>query len=36
MTLTSLLQRTLHQRGLDVSLARMMEFLGGMQELLLV
>lgn len=36
LTLTSLLQRTLHQRGLDLSLARMMELLGGMQELLLV
>jgi transposase len=36
LTLTSLLQRTLHQRGLDLSLARMMELLGSMQEVLLI
>lgn len=36
LTLTSLLQRTLHQRGLDLSLARMMELLEGIQELLLI
>ena len=36
LTLTSLLQRTLHQRGLDLSLARMMELLGEIQELLLL
>ena len=36
LTLTSLLQRTLHKAGLDLSLARMMELLGGIQELLLV
>jgi len=36
LTLTSVLQRTLHQRGLDLSLARMMELLSSMQEVLLI
>jgi len=36
LTLTSLLQRTLHGRGLDLSLSRMMELLGGIQEVLLL
>ena len=36
LTLTSLLQRTLHQRSLDLSLTRMMELLGGIQEVLLL
>lgn len=36
LTLTSLLQRTLHQRGIDLSMARMLELLGEMEELLLL
>jgi transposase len=36
LTLTSLLQRALHGHGLDLSLTRMMELLGGVQEVLLV
>jgi len=36
LTLTSLLQRTLHQKGHDVSLARMLELLAGIREVLLV
>jgi len=36
LTLTSLLQRTLHQRGWDLSLTRMMELLGGIQEVMLI
>jgi transposase len=36
LTLTSLLQRTLHGHGLDLSLQRMMELLGGIQEVLLL
>ena len=36
LTLTSLLQRTLHQQGLDLSLSRMMELLGGIEEVLLI
>ena len=36
LTLTSLLQRALHGRGLDLSLSRMMELLGGIQEVLLL
>ena len=36
LTLTSVLQRTLHQRGLDLSLTRMMELLGEIQEFLLL
>jgi transposase len=36
LTLTSLLQRTLHQNGLDLSLTRMMELLGAIEEVLLI
>jgi transposase len=36
LTLTSLLQRTLHQRGCDLGLTRMMELLGGIQEVMLM
>jgi transposase len=36
LTLTSLLQRTLHQHGLDLSLSRMMELLGGIHEVMLI
>jgi len=36
LTLTSLLQRRLHQHGLDLSLSRMMELLGAVQEVLLI
>ena len=36
LTLSSLLQRTLHQHGLDLSLSRMMELLGGMEEVLVI
>jgi transposase len=36
LTLTSLLQRILHQRGLDLSLTRLMELLGGIKEVLLI
>jgi transposase len=36
LTLTSLLQRALHQQGLDLSMARTMELLGGIQEVLLL
>jgi transposase len=36
LTLTSLLQRTLHQKGQDLSMARMLELLGGIQEILLI
>jgi transposase len=36
LTLTSLLQRRLHQQGLDLSLNRMMELLGGVEEVLLI
>jgi len=36
LTLTSLLQRTLHQKGQDLSLARMLELLGAIQEVLLI
>jgi transposase len=36
LTLTSLLQRRLHQHGLDLSLSRMMELLGGMEEVLVI
>ena len=36
LTLTSLLQRALHEKGHDLSMARMLELLGGMQELLLI
>ncbi len=36
LTLTSLLQRALHQKGQNLSLARMLELLGGIQEVLLI
>jgi len=36
LTLTSLLQRALHQKGHDLSMARMLKLLGGIQEILLV
>jgi transposase len=36
LTLTSLLQRTLHQRGIDLSLSRMMELLSAIQEVILL
>jgi transposase len=36
LTLTSLLQRTLHQKGLDLSLSRMMELLGGIHEVMVI
>src|SRR6266404_5365475 len=36
LALTSLLQRALHGRGMDLSLTRMMELLGGIQEVLLL
>jgi transposase len=36
LTLTSLLQRTLHHKGIDVSMSRMYELLGGMRETLVV
>jgi len=36
LTLTSLLQRALHGHGMDLSLTRMMELLGGIQEVLLL
>jgi len=36
LTLTSLLQRTLHQAGLDLSLERMCELLGAIKEVLLL
>jgi transposase len=36
LTLTSLLQRALHEHGLDLSLTRMMELLGSIQEVLLL
>lgn len=36
LTLTSLLQRALHQKGQDLSMARMLELLGGIQEILLI
>ena len=36
LTLISLLQRTLHQQGLNLSMARAMELLGGIQEVLLL
>jgi transposase len=36
LTLTSLLQRALHQKGLDLSMARAMELLSGIQEVLLL
>jgi transposase len=36
LTLTSLLQRRLHQQGLDLSLSRRMELLGGLEEVLVI
>jgi len=36
LTLISLLQRALHQAGLDLSMARMLELLGEIEELLLI
>lgn len=36
LTLSSLLQRTLHQRGVDVSLTRMFELLSGIRETLVI
>jgi transposase len=36
LTLISLLQRRLHQHGLDLSLSRMMQLLGGIEEVLLI
>ena len=36
LTLTSLLQRRLHQHALDLSLSRMMQALGGIEEVLLL
>ena len=36
LTLSSLLQRTLYQKGLDVSLPRMFELLGGIRETLAI
>jgi transposase len=36
LTLTSLLRRALHQQGIDLSMARMLELLGDIEELLLI
>jgi len=36
LTLSSLLQRTLHHKGVDVSLPRMFELLGGIRETLVI
>src|ERR1039457_4948868 len=36
LTLSSLLQRTLHQKGRDLSLPRMFELLGGIRETLVI
>jgi transposase len=36
LTLTSLLARSLHQRGIDVSMTRMYELLGGIRETLVI
>jgi transposase len=36
LTLSSLLQRTLHQKGIDLSLPRMFELLGGVRETLVI
>jgi len=36
LTLSSLLQRTLHQKGIDLSLPRMLELLGGIRETLVI
>ena len=36
LTLISLLQRTLHQHGVDLSMVRLLELLGGIKEVLLI
>jgi transposase len=36
LTLISLLQRTLHQQGVDLSMVRLLDLLGGIQEVLLI
>jgi transposase len=36
LTLISLLQRTLHQQGVDLSMVRFLELLGGIKEVLLI
>ena len=36
LTLTSLLQRTLHHQGIDLSLSRMLELLGGIRETMVI
>jgi transposase len=36
LTLSSLLQRTLHQKGIDLSIPRMFELLGGIRETLVI
>jgi transposase len=36
LTLSSLLQRTLHQKGMDLSLPRMFELLGGIRETMVI
>ena len=36
LTLTSLLQRTLHQKGIDLSMPRMYDLLGGIRETLVI
>lgn len=36
LTLSSLLQRSLHQQGLDLSISRMFQLLGGIRETLVI
>ena len=36
LTLTSLLQRTLHQKGIDLSMPRMYDLLGSIRETLVI
>ena len=36
LTLTSLLQRKLHAQGIDLSVSRLMELLGSIQEVLVI
>jgi hypothetical protein len=36
LTLTSLLQRMLHQKGIDLSMPRMYDLLGGIRETLVI
>jgi len=36
LTLTSLLQRTLHQKGIDLSMPRMYDLLSGIRETLVI